>query len=346
MAKRYIVRCHDESGIIAVIYRCMDLCRAGRRGHGCPVQDDLGHVDATRWAALVTAFCVHLEVQRGLAAHTVRAYRSDIEQLVAHLCRDAEVAPAAVTIDELRAWLAEQSERQLSRATLARRGASARSFFEWAARAGHLPRDPASRLASPRADRTLPTVLGVDAAERLMESARQRAESDDPVQLRDWAAVELLYATGIRVGELVGIDVDDVDLGQRLVRVVGKGDRERAVPFGLPAGEAVARWLERGRPVLVSFSDERALFIGNRGQRWGQRQVRQVVHDLTELAGVDDIAPHGLRHTAATHLLAGGSDLRGVQEVLGHATLATTQRYTHVSAERLRSSFQLAHPRA
>lgn len=303
-------------------------------------------MDTAQWGALVAAFCTHLELQRGLAAHTVRAYRSDIEQLVAHLCADGEIAPADVTIDELRAWLAEQSERHLSRATLARRGASARSFFEWAARAGFLPVDPASRLASPRADRTLPTVLGVDAAERLMESARSRAESGDPSQLRDWAAVELLYATGIRVGELVGVDVTDVDLEQRIVRVVGKGDRERAVPFGLPASEAVTQWLERGRPVLVPSASEPALLIGNRGQRWGQRQIRQTVHDLTELAGVDDIAPHGLRHTAATHLLAGGSDLRGVQEVLGHATLATTQRYTHVSAERLRSSFQLAHPRA
>ncbi|WP_102509003.1 tyrosine recombinase XerC [Sanguibacter massiliensis] len=298
------------------------------------------------WDEPLARFCADLGVQRGLAAHTVRAYRSDVEQLAAYAAGLGLEGPADVDLSVLRSWLAEMSERDLSRATLARRGASVRSFFEWACRTGRVESDPAARLASPRSDRVLPTVLDVDAARELMETARDRAESGDPAHLRDWAAVELLYATGIRVGELVGVDVSDVQLAERTVRVLGKGSRERVVPFGLPAGRAVHAWLESGRPVLVSDPAEPALLLGTRGQRWGQRQIRQVVHDLAELAGVDDIAPHGLRHSAATHLLAGGSDLRGVQEVLGHATLATTQKYTHVSAERLRSSYELAHPRA
>lgn len=298
------------------------------------------------WDTLVADFCVHLEVQRGLAGHTVRAYRSDIDQLVAFVAAHGGLRPGDVTIDDLRAWLADMSERQLSRATLARRGASIRSFFEWAARHGAIESDPASRLASPRADRVLPVVLGVDSAERLMETSRERAQDGDPVHLREWAAVELLYATGIRVGELVRVDVDDVDLAERTVRVMGKGAKERVVPFGVPAATAVDAWLQNGRPVLATGASGPALLIGSRGQRWGQRQIRQTVHDLAARAGVDDLAPHGLRHSAATHLLAGGSDLRGVQEVLGHASLATTQKYTHVSAERLRSSYLLAHPRA
>lgn len=301
---------------------------------------------ADGWNEPLARFCVDLSVHRGLAAHTVRAYRSDVEQLASYATARGITRPADVDLDLLRAWLAEMSERNLSRATLARRGASVRSFFEWSSRVGEVAHDPASRLASPRGDRLLPAVLDVDAARELMETARERAESGNPAHLRDWAAVELLYATGIRVGELVGVDVPDVQLAERSVRVMGKGSRERVVPFGVPAGRAVHAWLESGRPVLVTDPAEPALLLGTRGQRWGQRQIRQVVHDLASLAGVVDIAPHGLRHSAATHLLAGGSDLRGVQEVLGHATLATTQKYTHVSAERLRSSYELAHPRA
>lgn len=295
---------------------------------------------------LLDDFGIHLAAQRGLAAHTVRAYRSDIEQLVQFLEEYDSRGIEDVDLAVLRAWLADMNGRKLSRSTIARRGASARRFFEWAARTGRTSHDPAAKLSSPRADRTLPVVLAVDKAEALMEAARGRAQDGNPAHLRDWAALELLYATGIRVGELVGIDVDDVNLADRTIRVVGKGDKERIVPFGVPAGRAVHDWLTVGRPVLVNSPAEKALLLGARGQRWGQRQVRQVVHDMAAVAGVEDIAPHALRHSAATHLLDGGSDLRGVQEVLGHATLATTQKYTHVSAERLRSSYKLAHPRA
>jgi integrase/recombinase XerC len=206
--------------------------------------------------------------------------------------------------------------------------------------------DRALRLASARPASPLPTVLGVDATARLLDTAQMRAQDADPIHLRDWAALELLYATGARVGELCGADLDDLDLAERTLRVVGKGDKERVIPFGVPAAEAARAWLDRGRPALAGDLAGRALLLGRRGSRADQRQIRAVSHEIAALSGVDDVAPHALRHTAATHLLEGGSDLRSVQEVLGHASLATTQRYTHVTAERLRTSFEQAHPRA
>lgn len=297
-------------------------------------------------AQLIAEFSVHLAVQRGLSAHTVRAYRGDLEHLSAFAVASGRTSLDQIDLALLRGWLASMSAERLSRSTLARRGAAVRTFFAWAQRTGRVEVDPAMRLASARAALTLPTVLGVGSAAQLLDVARTRADDDDPIHLRDWAALELLYATGVRVGELVSADVDDVDLEQRLIRVTGKGDKERMVPFGVPAARATQEWLTRGRPRLVAAGSGPALLLGRRGHRADQRQLREVSHEVAALAGVDDIAPHALRHSAATHLLAGGSDLRSVQEVLGHATLATTQRYTHVSAERLRSSFQQAHPRA
>src|SRR5450759_1421032 len=261
------------------------------------------------------AFAMHLRDQRGLSVHTVRAYRGDLLDLLAFARSSGAASFADVDLPTLRAWLAQMADRSLSRSTMARRGAAARTFFSWAQRTGRVPTDPTIRLASARPAQTLPTVLGVRSAATLMEVSRVRADDGDPIHLRDWAMLELLYATGARVGELVGADVNDVDLETRSIRLMGKGSKERMTPFGVQAARA-------------------------------QRQVRDVAHDVAAVAGVDDIAPHALRHTAATHLLEGGSDLRSVQEVLGHASLATTQRYTHVSAERLRASYQLAHPRA
>ena len=211
---------------------------------------------------------------------------------------------------------------------------------------GCISTDPALRLATARAASPLPTVLRTEPVAKLLDSAGERAADDDAIHLRDWALLELLYATGVRVGEVVGADLADADLSERTIRVVGKGDKERVVPFGRPAELALRAWLDRGRPQLVQPTSPKAVFLGRRGGRLDQRQARAVVHQAAALAGVDDVAPHALRHTAATHLLEGGSDLRSVQEILGHSSLATTQRYTHVSAERLRSAFQQAHPRA
>lgn len=297
-------------------------------------------------AQLRSDFALHLRAQRGLSEHTVRAYLGDLDHLLDHAARHGVARLDGVDLAALRGWLASMSSAERSRATIARRTAAARTFFRWATHTSRVAADPTLRLANARAASVLPTVLAVEPVVRMLDAARDLAAEGDPIHLRDWAAVELLYATGARVGELCGADVDDVDLSELTLRVLGKGGKERVVPFGRPAARAVQAWLTSGRPALVHEGSPHALLLGRRGGRVDQRQVRAVVHGLAELVGVDDVAPHALRHTAATHLLEGGSDLRTVQEILGHASLSTTQRYTHVSAERLRSAFQLAHPRA
>lgn len=304
-------------------------------------------------SSLLAEFERYLRHQRGLSENTVRAYHGDVMHLAAHIALGSEGGMATIDeslrmarLSDLRGWLASMADDGLSRTTLARRGAACRAFYTWAADTGAIESNPALRLASARPAVTVPTVISADDVLTLLETAEARCDDEEPIHLRDWAVAELLYATGMRVGELAGLDIRDVDLDERLVRVLGKGAKERVVPFGRPAQRAVVEWLDRGRPALVRGTTDAALFLGQRGRRVDQRQVRAAIHDLCDLAGIDDIAPHGLRHSAATHLLTGGSDLRSVQEVLGHASLTTTQRYTHVSAERLRATYQLAHPRA
>jgi integrase/recombinase XerC len=227
---------------------------------------------------------------------------------------------------------------------MARRSAALRTFCAWATANGFMPADPAQLLASPKTGRSLPAVLRADEAERLMDAD---PDAPDAVVLRDRAIVELLYGAGLRVSELAGLDVDDLDRGRRLVRVLGKGSKQRTVPFGVPAARALDDWLGRGRTALAVDGSGPALFLGVRGRRIDPRTVRELVHRrAARVDGAPDIGPHALRHSAATHLLEGGADLRSVQEVLGHASLSTTQIYTHVSVERLRRSYQRAHPRA
>jgi integrase/recombinase XerC len=297
-------------------------------------------------ARLCADFALNLRAVRGLSANTVRAYRGDIEHLFDHAAGLGLDRLDQIDLAVLRSWLATMVAGARSRATLARRSAAARTFFGWAVHTGRLAVDPTGRLANARIPAVLPTVLGVDDVAAMLDRARNQADGGDPLDLRDWALAELLYATGVRVAELCGADVADLDLDQRTLRVLGKGSKERVVPVGRPAVLAVRRWLEQGRPALAGAQPGAALFLGLRGGRLDQRQARTAVHRLAAAASVADVAPHALRHSAATHLLAGGSDLRSVQELLGHASLATTQRYTHVSAERLRSAFELAHPRA
>lgn len=295
--------------------------------------------------AVVAAFEGHLAAARGLSTHTVRAYTGDVRHVLA-FARRRGLAWDEVDLGLLRSWLASMVAARLARATIARRGAAVRAFYAWAVQEGVLTEDPALRLVTAQPGAALPVALAEQPAAALLDTARELAGEGDPVALRDWAVLEMLYATGVRVGELVAADVDDADQAGRLLRVMGKGGKERVVPYGVPASRAVARWLDEGRPALATRDSGPALFLGRRGQRLDQRQVRTVVHRGAQAAGVEDIAPHALRHTAATHLLHGGSDLRSVQEILGHATLATTQRYTHVTADRLRVSYLQAHPRA
>jgi len=207
--------------------------------------------------------------------------------------------------------------------------------------------DPSLRLVAPRPEKTLPGVLKQDEISAALDVAAIVADDQDAIHLRDRAMLELLYASGIRVGELVGLDIDDVDFGTNLVRVMGKGAKERTVPFGGPAATALQGWLRLGRAQVVTSGSGPAMFLGRRGGRVDPRQVRSAVHQLLQrVPDAPDVGPHGLRHSAATHLLEGGADLRAVQELLGHASLATTQIYTHVSVERLKRSYQQAHPRA
>lgn len=300
-------------------------------------------------------FHSHLVSGRGLSPNTGRAYFTDVTSLLLELPATADEGEtsdlAELDLSMLRAWLAEMTRQGLSRATLARRAAAARTFTGWACAEGLIPSDPGQRLQAPRPDSVLPTALTheeMDAilghAHSLLASARESGNAASVAQsARDVAIIELLYATGVRVAELSSLDIHDVDASSRLVRVMGKGGQERMVPYGLPAQRAVEEWLGV-RNALSTDSSGSALFLGARGGRFGPRSIRERVHAIT--GGVREVAPHALRHTAATHLLEGGADLRAVQEVLGHSSLTTTQRYTHVSGDRLRAAFRQAHPRA
>lgn len=299
------------------------------------------------WSAVLAAYEHHLTAERDLSAHSVRAYLTDIANLGSHAARMGVDDPADLTIRVLRSWLAQLKTLGKARTTLARRATSARVFTTWMTRTGRSAADAGALLVNPKAHRELPVALSETEVRGLLDATVASLADEGARGVRDLAILELLYATGIRVGELTGLDIDDLDRERRVVRVFGKGRKERVVPYGLPASDAVELWLGRGRPELAVDASGPAMFLGARGGRIDQRAVRRIVHErLAVVEGAPDLGPHGLRHTAATHLLEGGADLRSVQEILGHASLATTQIYTHVSNERLRSAYRLAHPRA
>src|SRR5882757_9120331 len=299
----------------------------------------------------------HLRLERNLSEHTVRAYLGDVVSLLGHLALPAQangseegplpVRVADIDLAALRGWLSGLRAAGASRSTLARRSAAARTFTAWARRRGHLATDPGQLLMAPRPHRTLPGVLRKDQAAAMLAAAESGAAEGAAVALRDQTLLELLYATGVRVAELCGLDLGDVDYSSRVIRVLGKGGRERVVPFGAPAERALRRWLDEGRSALVRPGSPAALLLGARGGRLDQRTARKIVHGAVgAVPGAVDTGPHGLRHSAATHLLEGGADLRTVQELLGHATLATTQLYTHVTVERLKAIHDRTHPRS
>ena len=294
------------------------------------------------------AFLKYLESERNLSAHTIRAYLGDLDSFFEHLEKLDITDFAKLELSQIRSWLANQQVKGGARTTLSRRAVSIRLFTKWATKKGYLAKDVGATLATPKGARTLPDVLNVADAGLAMDALATRvAEEDGPLSKRDCAMVEVLYASGARVSELCGLDLQDIDYERNTIRVIGKGNKERRIPLGNPAMRALDAWLKEGRPSLAGEKSERAVFLGARGKRIDQRAVRTVVyHALEALEGAVKLGPHALRHSAATHLLEGGADLRTVQEILGHASLATTQIYTHVSTERLQKAFKQAHPRA
>jgi len=297
---------------------------------------------------ILKAFNRHLTSERDLSVHTVRAYIGDLESLLAHLETLKVDQIAQLELNHLRSWLANQQIKGGARTSLSRRITSIRLFTKWAVKNNYLPKDVGTTLATPKGHRILPDVLEIDEAKTAMDSLATRAsEEQTPLSLRDVAIVEMLYATGARVGELCGLDFNDIDYDRQTIRVLGKGNKERTIPFGNPALRALTSWLKQGRDQIAQTHSGDAVFIGARGKRIDQRTVRTVVYEaLSAIEGIERMGPHALRHSAATHLLEGGADLRTVQEILGHASLATTQIYTHVSTERLQKAFKQAHPRA
>ena len=297
---------------------------------------------------LIAAFTRHLEVERSLSVHTIRAYIGDLESLLTHLETIGVTDISQLELVHLRSWLANQQVKGGARTTLSRRAVSVRLFTKWAVKNKYLAKDVAATLATPKGHRTLPEVLDIADAKTAMDSLATRAsEEETPISLRDVAMVELLYATGARVAELCGLDVSDIDYDRQTIRVLGKGNKERTIPLGNPAMKALNVWLKEGRDSIKNSLSGNAVFLGVRGKRIDQRTVRTVVYNaLQAIEGIERMGPHALRHSAATHLLEGGADLRTVQEILGHASLATTQIYTHVSTERLQKAFKQAHPRA
>ena len=309
---------------------------------GSPMSDD-GGMELTR---AIERFLSELATDRGLSPSTVRAYRTDLLALAAFSAERGAGSAADLDLELLREWLWRSSEEGLARSTLARRAASARGLTHWAHRAGLAEADAGLRLRAPQPDARLPRVLTRAQIDGILDSLVALAATGDPIALRNLAIVELLYASALRVSELTGLALTDLDLDRLTVRVLGKGSKERVVPFGVPALRAISGYLEAGRPLLAA-EPTNALFLGRRGGRMSSRSVYLLVAGLlAELPGSGPSGPHALRHTAATHLLDGGADLRAVQELLGHASLGTTQIYTHVSAERLKESYRTAHPRA
>lgn len=308
---------------------------------------------------LVSAWVTHLRSERRLSEHTVRAYRGDVLALMRHLSSVGVECPDEAELADIRGWLASQQAGGVGRETVSRRAATARVFFAWMHDTGRGQRNPAAGLKSPKKQRRLPATMDRTVADRMLAGAEQHSRdvdessenSGDPsraaVGVRDVAILETLYGTGIRVSELCALDKSSLDDERQLIRVTGKGDKERTVPIGAPGYAAVTRWLEQGRATLATAQSGEALFIGERGGRINPRVVRRIVHRaLTHTRDAPDLGPHGLRHAMATHVLEGGADLRSVQELLGHSSLATTQIYTHITSERLKQAFEQAHPRA
>jgi len=294
----------------------------------------------------ILEFADQLQSGRGYSSNTVKAYVADIQDFEAFLDRAKVVNLSDVTLEVLRDWLFDLSERGLTKTTMARKSAAIRSFTAWLHRTNVIETDPGLRLRTPKASRSLPKVVSRESLSQIFEKLEALSTPDNPAGIRDRLIFEMLYATGARVSEIAGLNLADIDYGRNLLRVVGKGNKQRMVPFGQPAREALDLWIRVGRTQMVSEASRDALLLNFKGGRVGVRQIYALVAGLLSTTPTGVAGPHSLRHSAATHLLDGGADLRAVQELLGHASLGTTQIYTHVSIERLKQGYATAHPRA
>ena len=298
---------------------------------------------------VVKKFVTYLEIEKNRSPNTVRTYKTDLELFLEFASATGIKNLDSLELNTFRLWLADQKKKGSSNSTISRRSSTVRVFSTWAFQKGLIKTDPAVRLISPKVNRTLPNVLAQKQASNLMQTASNLEDEENSVtiRMRDHAVLEVLYSSGIRVSELTGLDIKDLDFTRCTMRVIGKGNKERVVPFGQPAKEAIQTYLTKARAELANEKSGNALFLGTRGKRLDTRQVRRILTNaIARVEGLVNVSPHDLRHSAATHMLEGGADLRIVQELLGHSTLATTQKYTHVTIERLREVFANAHPRA
>jgi integrase/recombinase XerC len=291
-------------------------------------------------------FADYLQAARGFSVNTVKAYETDVLDLATYLSKLEVNQVAQIELDQVRDWLFAADQNGLAKSTLARKSAAIRSFSAWLKKNELVDVDFAQRLKSPKSTRSLPKVVSRETLAEIFQTLSSNANVENPNAMRDLLAIEILYASGCRVSELVGLNLEDVDYARNILRVMGKGSKQRMVPFGVPAREALDAWVRHGRSQFLNDKSGQALLINSRGQRLGVRQVYALVASLTDGTPTGATGPHALRHSAATHLLDGGADLRAVQELLGHASLGTTQIYTHVSVERLRDGYEKAHPRA
>jgi len=291
-------------------------------------------------------FAEHLRQALGYSPNTVKAYQSDVLEFSAFANLDSKRALEDLDIEIMRGWLWQLTQSGLAKSSLARKSAALRVFTAWLFKNNRISSDPGLRLRSPKTGRSLPKVVSRESLAQVFELLESRATFQNVEPIRDLLIFELLYATGIRVSELAGLNLSDIDSSRNLLRVMGKGAKQRMVPFGEPAQDALSRWLKEARPLLPTANSEAALLLTAKGKRIGVRQVYSLVAGMLALTPSGEAGPHALRHSAATHLLDGGADLRAVQELLGHSSLATTQIYTHVSVERLKAGYQNAHPRA
>lgn len=300
----------------------------------------------TEFAYLLEEFAGELAVGRGFSPNTVKAYVSDVSDLQSFMESKSQNEIQDLDLELLRDWLWRVSEKGLTKTTLARKSAAARAFTAWLHKQNKIESDPGLKLRSPKASRTLPKVVSREAMSGIFEKLEPLAVRDNPAGIQDLLVVELLYGSGIRVSELVGLNLEDIDYGRKILRVTGKGNKQRMVPYSDPAQDALSSWIREGRSQFENEVSNSALLITSRGKRVGVRQVYALVAGLLGETAVGQAGPHALRHSAATHLLDGGADLRAVQELLGHSSLATTQIYTHVSVDRLKQGYLRAHPRA